>query len=101
MINPRSHMGLPCGVVTEARNYEDANNRLDDITSGYSRYCDCCSERWSEFYDEPENDYSFKFDNLDDVKNYLKDYFETVKQKDPKAFLHDYYNNISELKVEV
>lgn len=97
LLNDRDGIGHV--IAIEARDYEDANNRLDDITSSYSEYCHCCGERWSKFDNEPKKNNS-KFDNLDDVKIYLKIYFKYTRQEDPKAFLHDYHNSILLIEVK-
>ena len=33
-------------VSVQADNEDDARDKLEDITSEYGEYCDCCGERW-------------------------------------------------------
>ena len=39
-------------VCIQAANPEEAENKLMDITSEYSDYCECCGERWYINLDE-------------------------------------------------
>lgn len=46
--------GIADYVIVEARNMEEANNRMDSITCGYTDYCECCGERWDDYPAEEE-----------------------------------------------
>lgn len=42
-------------VIVEADSYDEARDKLREITEDHSEYCDCCGERWW-FYSIDENE---------------------------------------------
>lgn len=44
--------GIAEYVFIEANNPEEARERAEDITCGYTNFCPCCGERWYINFDE-------------------------------------------------
>jgi hypothetical protein len=43
-------------LIIEADSVSEANDKMYDITEDYSEFCECCGERWDEFWGEEGKD---------------------------------------------
>ena len=46
--------GIGHYVIIEANSPQQAKNRLAEITEGFTEYCECCGERWMDYFDEED-----------------------------------------------
>lgn len=81
--------GIGHYLIIEARNYEEANNRFNEIVENYSSYCSCCGDRWWDFDD----------DNDSDIYQDLEKAFNSIgsdsRKEDLIVFVHDYDEKIT------
>lgn len=48
---------IACFVIVEAKNAEEAESKIRDITEDYDDYCDCCGSRWNlDVFENMAND---------------------------------------------
>lgn len=45
---------VACYLIIEAKNAEEATDKMYDITENYSEYCTCCGKRWSSWIDDED-----------------------------------------------
>lgn len=83
--------GIGHFVIIEARNYEEANNKLDEVTGGYSSGCECCGSRWVTFYSENDSDI---YQDLEESFKYVELVSKSLK-KDTIVCIHDYDEEIT------
>jgi len=43
-------------LIIEANNVDEADHIMREITYDYSNYCECCGERWQDFWGEKGTD---------------------------------------------
>lgn len=63
--------GIGHYVIIEANSPQQAENRLAEITEGFTGYCECCGERWMDYFDE-EDGMEVPMVYNDRVEEYIK-----------------------------
>lgn len=89
--------GVAQYVIIEAPTQELANLKFWDVVSGYTSYCECCGERWSDYYPDDAEVPSIYDKPVDEYLSKADSWFRSSDPKKPTVAIH-YLDGTIELK---
>ena len=63
--------GIGHYIIIEANNIDECLSRLKHITREFTEYCECCGERWMDYFDE-EDGMEVPMIHYEKVEDYIK-----------------------------